>query len=103
MKRTILRKISNKQRAKNARELPIKLEILERAENRCEFINEDDVRCETMGTCLYPLSVHHLDHVKRCKGLELKCKEDGLALCIIHHLGAEGIKAKFSEPQFTRG
>ncbi|KKN62164.1 hypothetical protein LCGC14_0514430 [marine sediment metagenome] len=101
MKRSYINPKSKKQKAKDLRELPIKLEILERANNRCEHI-ENNVRCETMGTWFYPLSVHHKDHVKRCKGLELKTKEDGLALCIVHHARAEGERAQWSEPQWSK-
>lgn len=101
MKRTPINKISAKQKAKNARELPIKIEIIKRANGHCEGRLESGERCNRSSSPMYPLSVHHIK--KRSQGGELKTKEDGLALCIICHAKAEGINAKFSEPQWSKG
>ena len=97
MRRTAIKKVSDKQRALKARELQVKIQIIRAAKGRCEA-------CGTQGHYdLYPLTVHH-------KGIgtgreELRQLEDGTfngeLLCMSCHAKRHGIEIKKSKPQWS--
>ncbi len=92
MKRSYINKKSDKQKAKDLRELPVKLEILRRAKGHCE-------RCGAESKLpLYPLAVHHKKIGADRE--EIKSVEDGEALCIICHGKRHNLRLKFSKPMW---
>ena len=93
MKRVALNKMSDKKKALLERELPIKCEIIKRAKGRCGDCGEESK------LPLYPLQVHHKKIGADRE--EIKSVEDGVALCIVCHSKAHGIKVVFSEPRWS--